>query len=160
MILDLLGRSDRYSPLHPLFDQAFAWLRSADLASLPAGKVPIDGDRLFVLIDEPSGRGRDAARLEAHRRYLDIQLTVSGTEHIGWRPFEDCAVEDGPFAADRDIGFFRDRPDTWLVVPAGHFAIFYPEDAHAPLAGTGTVKKAVVKVELAALKGRPAGPSA
>ena len=156
MILDTLTRSARYTTLHPLFAEAFEFLATTDLAALPKGRVALHGEQLFVLIDEPDGRGRAGARLEAHRRYIDIQLTVQGTEHIGWRPLEDCASADGPFAEDRDIVFFGDRPDTWLVVPAGHFVILFPEDAHAPLGGEGRVKKAVVKVELAAISARPA----
>jgi beta-galactosidase beta subunit len=35
---------------------------------------------------------------------------------------------------------------TWVAVPPGSFAIFFPHDAHAPLGGEGRVKKAVVKV--------------
>lgn len=151
MILDVLTRAARYRALHPLFAAAFDFLETADLANLPPGRVELDGERLLVLIDEPDGRGRAGARLEAHRRYLDIQLTVSGTEHIGWRPLEQCRREDGPFDGGRDVGFFSDQPETWLVIPPRQFAIFYPEDAHAPLAGDGRLKKAVVKVELAAL---------
>lgn len=160
MILDTLTRAARYTALHPLFAEAFEFLATTDLAALPKGRVALQGERLFVLIDEPEGRGRSGARLEAHRRYIDIQLTVQGIEHIGWRPLEDCAQPDGPFEEDRDIAFFADRPDTWLVVPARHFAILYPEDAHAPLGGEGRLKKAVVKVELAAISGRRATPSA
>ncbi len=151
MILDVLDRSARYAALHPLFAEAFAFLAATDVAALPPGRVALLGERLFVLVDEPEGRGRTGARLEAHRRYIDIQLTVSGLEEIGWRPIEDCRTADGPFAADRDLGFFTDRPETWLVIPPRHFAIFFPDDAHAPLAGEGRLKKAVVKVELAAL---------
>ncbi len=160
MILDLLTRSARYATLHPLFAAAFEYLTSTDLAGLPLGRVALQGDRLFVLVDEPEGRGRSGARLEAHRRYIDIQLTVSGTEHIGWRPLEHCRSEDGPFAVDRDLGFFRDQPESWLVLPPQHFAIFFPDDAHAPLGGDGRVKKAVVKVELAAFISPRARPSA
>ena len=52
------------------------------------------------------------------------------------------------FDAARDVTFFSDRPDSWLSLPAGHFAIFFPDDAHAPLAGRGTLKKAIVKIAI------------
>jgi YhcH/YjgK/YiaL family protein len=148
LVIDSLDRNPRYRALHPLFGRAFEFLAGADLASLPAGRTSIDGDRLYVSIDHVEGRGREGARLEAHRRYIDIQLTIAGTEHIGWRPLDACQVPDGTFAADRDVGFFVDRPETWLVVPARHFVIFFPEDAHAPLAGAGPLKKAIVKVQV------------
>lgn len=148
MVIDTLSRRARYARMHPLFTRAFEFLWSTDLAELPAGPTPIDGDRLYVSVDHGEGRGRDGARLEIHRKYIDIQVTIAGVEEIGWRPLSTCADPAGPFAIDRDIGFFNDRPDTWLALPPGHFAIFFPEDAHAPLAGRGPLRKAIVKVLL------------
>ena len=146
MILDTLTRSASYHALHPAFARAFEFLRGASLGSLAAGRHEIDGDRMFVLIDHKQGKGREGARLEAHRRYIDIQLTFEGLEEIGWAPLATCRPPAGGFDAEKDIAFFDDRPSTWLGVPPGLFAIFFPEDAHAPLGGRGLLKKAVVKV--------------
>ena len=46
MILDVLQHSGRYASLHPGFGPAFEFLRRTDLASLPSGRHPIDGERL------------------------------------------------------------------------------------------------------------------
>jgi biofilm protein TabA len=148
MVIDTLNMTARYVVLHPLFAPAFDFLATVDLATLPPGRVPLQGDRLYVSIDHVEGRGREGARLEAHRRYADIQVTIAGTEIIGWRPLARCLAPDGPFEPARDIGFFSDRPETWLVVPENHFVIFFPDDAHAPLAAEGLLKKAIIKVEL------------
>jgi YhcH/YjgK/YiaL family protein len=148
MIIDTLSMAARYVVLHPLFAPAFDFLATTDLATLPPGKTSLDGDRLYVSIDEVEGRGRAGARLEAHRRYADIQVTIAGTEIIGWRPLAHCLAPDGPFEPARDIGFFTDAPETWLVVPENHFVILFPDDAHAPLAAEGMLKKAIVKVEI------------
>jgi biofilm protein TabA len=150
MILDTLDHLERYVALHPSFARAFAFVAAADWAALAPGAAgvrhAIDGERIYVLIDEKDGRGRDGARFEAHRRYVDIQVTLGGAEEIGWRPLADCRQPAGPFDAAKDIVFFEDRADTWLSVPPGSFAIFFPSDAHAPLAGRGPLKKAVVKI--------------
>lgn len=148
LIIDTLSQTSRYALLHPLFSRVFDFVRTARLTALPAGRMTLDGERLSVSIDHTEGRGRDRARLEAHRRYIDIQITIAGTEHIGWRPLVRCRKPDAAFDADRDIGFFDDRPDTWLVVPEEHFVIFFPDDAHAPLAGEGPISKAIVKVQV------------
>jgi YhcH/YjgK/YiaL family protein len=148
MILDTLGCVERYAALHRHFGRAFRFLAETDLESLPTGRTDILGDELFVIIDRKDGRGREGARLEAHRRYIDIQFTVRGEELIGWTPFEACASAEADFDGSRDIVFFRDLPSAWLRVPRGTFAIFFPEDAHAPLAGSGPVVKAIVKVEV------------
>ena len=148
MVLDLLTNAHRYASLHPQFARAFAFLASADLEALPTGRTEIDGDRMFVILDRQDGRGRDGARLEAHRRYVDIQYTIAGEEEIGWTPLASCAAPDGAFDETKDVGFFRDAPSAWLRVPPGSFAIFFPEDAHAPLAGRGALVKAIVKIAL------------
>jgi biofilm protein TabA len=154
MILDKLDAHRRYHLLHPGFARAFEFLTRADWTQLMpptranrhSSRHPLDGDRMYVSIDHIDGRGREGARLEAHRRYIDIQLTIDGNEEIGWKPIGDCTMTAVAFDEAKDVGFFSDRPDSWLSLPAGHFAIFFPEDAHAPLAGRGTLKKAIVKI--------------
>ena len=147
MILDKLSESARYTGLHPDFARAFEFLSTAIFSRFQSGRHEIDGDRMFVLIDHADGRGREGARLEAHRKYIDIQYTFEGMEEIGWSPLDACRPPSGGFDETKDIGFFNDdRPSTWLSVPPGLFAVFFPEDAHAPLAGRGLLKKAIVKI--------------
>jgi biofilm protein TabA len=146
MILDTLTNAERYQDMHPGFARAFAFLARTDLEAMAAGRHEIDGDRMFVLIDHQDGRRNDGARLEAHRRYIDIQYTIDGQEEIGFAPLAVCRKPAGPFDEAKDIIFFEDRPMTWVTVPPGQFAIFFPHDAHAPLGGTGLLKKAIVKI--------------
>jgi biofilm protein TabA len=148
LVIDILSRAAQYAGLHSRFARAFDFLAGTDLATLPPGRIPLEGELVFVSIDHVEGRGRHGARLEAHRRYIDIQITIAGTEHIGWRPLAHCRTPEDIFSADRDVGFFSDRPDTWIVLPETHFVILFPDDAHAPLAGAGLLKKAVVKVQV------------
>lgn len=146
MILDRLTHWKRYSAVHPGFAPAFEFLLSTDLVALPRGRNAIDGERLFVLRNCDPGRDRDGAKLEAHARYIDIQVTLAGEEEIGWKPAAECRDAEAPFSAEKDIIFYRDRPESFFAVPPRSFAIFFPSDAHAPLAGLGELHKAVVKV--------------
>jgi biofilm protein TabA len=146
MIVDDLARAARYQGLHALFAQAFEFLRRPDLGALDDGKHAILGDRLLVIVARGQGRGREQSPLEFHRQYIDIQYVVEGTDCIGWLPTPSCQRVKNPYDADKDVGFFYDRPATWLTVSTGQFAVFFPDDAHAPLAGQGAVHKAVVKV--------------
>ena len=146
MILDTLAQADRYAPIHPGFAAAFQFLRTAKFADLATGRNEIDGDRLYVVMNRQPGRGRADAKFEAHRRYIDIQFGISGTDVMGWRALADCTRPTAAFDDSKDVWFFEDPAETWLVVPPGSFAIFYPDDVHAPLGGTGDLVKAVVKV--------------
>ena len=116
------------------------------MAQLPDGRHEIDTDRLLAVVSRDQGRGREQSLLEAHRRYIDIQFVISGEDCIGWMPVSDCERVSSPYDAERDLELFFDRPATWLAVTPGTFVVFYPEDAHAPLATRGPVHKAVVKV--------------
>ncbi len=148
MILDHVDNWSHYAALHPGFEKAFAFLERKDLGDLPAGRHPIEGERLYALVIKEDARGRDRAQLETHRRYIDIQFAVAGADDIGWKPAARCARIDREYNPEQDITFFGDKPEAWVTTLPGTFAIFFPEDAHAPLAGTGPIHKVVVKVAL------------
>lgn len=146
MILDLLSNAERYAGAHPRLAAGFEFLRKTDLAALPLGRLELDGTNLYALVGEDPGRGEEAAKLEVHRKYLDIQCTVNGVERIGWAPRPQAP--DELYNPEKDIAFLPGQPELWFEVPAGAFAVFFPADAHAPLAGTGRPRKVVVKVRL------------
>lgn len=146
MILDRLAQSAKYRSMHPGFAAAFDYLARADVSALPAGRHELDGARLAVVINRDAGRGQGGAVLEAHRQYIDIQVTLAGAEVIGWQALSECREPKSEFDSSRDMVLFNDRPESWFAVPPGSFTIFFPADAHAPLAGEGSLHKAVFKV--------------
>jgi YhcH/YjgK/YiaL family protein len=146
IIIDKLQNAENYYGMHSAFKKAFAFLRQDGLAELPADRYEIDGDRMFCMISKGPGRSRSEAKLEAHRKYVDIQYVIAGIDEMGFKPTADCKLIDTSYDADKDIGFFNDQPDSWTPVPAGSFVIFFPQDAHAPLVGSGEIHKAVLKV--------------
>ncbi len=146
MIFSSLSQSDRYAGLHPLFARAFAYIGDTDLYALAPGRYSIVGEELIAIVEQVSGRTKEMARLEAHKRYIDIQLVLDGDETMGWKPLADCYNPIGEHSLERDILFFHDAPASWIAVPPDHFCIFFPEDTHAPLVGTGSIRKVIFKV--------------
>lgn len=148
MIFDSLNHSRRYLPLHPGFDAGFKFLKNLSIEQLKDGKNEIDGDRLFALSMATAGKGRQKAVFETHRKYIDIQFTVSGCDLIGWDEQARCTPDPEGYNTDKDLELYTDRPTLWIPVSSGRFAVFYPEDAHAPLGTDGFVHKIVLKVAL------------
>ena len=148
MILDTLAWADRYLALHPLFARAFEFLRGTDLKSLTPGKHSVQGEQVFAIAEACAGRTRTEAKLECHRRYIDIQLVLEGIDEMGWKPLAECVDPATAYDAARDIRFFNDAPASWIATPAGAFCVFFPDDAHAPLVNSGLIRKVVVKVAL------------
>lgn len=141
MIFSAFSQSHRYAALHPLFQQAFDYIRDTDLNALASGRYPIVGDDLFAIVEQVPGKSKEMAKLEAHRRYIDIQLVLDGDEQMGWKPLADCLNPVSEHSKEKDIRFFHDAPASWVAVPPDHFCIFFPEDAHAPLVASGQVRK-------------------
>jgi len=129
MILDHLDNADRYQHVHPGFAAAFEFLRTQDFSTFKEG-----------------GRGRAGVIFEAHRKYIDIQLTVSGIEEMGWRRTGSCEQVKTPYNAEGDYALYTDAATFWMSTPPGYFAVFFPDDAHAPLAAECDLVKAVMKV--------------
>ncbi len=148
MILATIEQAYRYADCHPGLSRGFDFLRSTKLDELPDGKVQIDGERLFAIVAHDQGRGRDGAILEVHRKYIDIQYVISGNELIGWQPLATCKTVKQAYDSATDLAFFLDRSSSWFELAPRSFAIFFPEDAHAPLAAQGPVHKVVVKVSV------------
>ena len=44
--------------------------------------------------------------------------------------------------------FYVDRPDMFFQLTNNQFAIFFPEDVHAPMIGKSEIKKMVIKVKI------------
>ncbi len=150
MILDRLEEAPQYCRLHPGFDAAFDLLRSTPFDEIKPGRHEVMGDALILIVENVTGKGQGGARLEAHRKYIDVQFVIPDknmvAEQFGWRPTAACAKAVGLFNDAKDIIYFDDQPELWFPLPPGHFVVFFPSDAHAPLAGEGDVRKAVVKV--------------
>ena len=150
MILANLSDASRYSSLNPLFAKAFAYIAGVDLASLEVGKFDIDGDNLRGIVSAKNGMtaAESTAKFECHNAHIDIQVCIRGKETLGWKPRGTCVSPRGEYNTEKDVLFYDDAPDMFFGLTDNQFAIFYPEDIHAPMIAEGAVKKLVIKVKI------------
>ena len=147
MILDALKNCALYYGTSPRMQKAFELIASTDWTAVEPGIHELDGKDIYVNVMERELKQQAEAKLEVHDAYIDIQVLVAGKEEsFGWS--ERCALSKprGTFDADKDILFFDDVPQTYYTLRPGQFTILFPEDAHAPMVGEGTVRKIIVKV--------------
>lgn len=145
MILDSINHIQRYASINPNFVKAINFVRdNAD--TIAVGKYVLDGEDLFVMIVETDLKDAKDAKMEAHLKYIDIQIVLEGTESYAWRSIDECVTPLSPFDTEHDIIFYSDQPTATVTANKGQFVIFFPEDGHAPLIGSGRIRKAIVKV--------------
>ena len=148
MIKGSLKNTARIGAIDPKFEKFFTYLRTLDLTKFEEGVVELDGKDLFVISAAMDGKTPEEAALEAHRKYIDIQLLLEGDERIGWKALEDAETESGPYDAEKDLIFYDDKAEDYVGLKPGQFAIFFPEDLHAPAVSTGKIRKMIVKVSV------------
>lgn len=147
MVIDRLENIEKYASLNPLFAQAIEFLKSRDLNALEVGKIELQGKDLFVNVAQTKPKVKEEAKLETHVDYIDIQVPLSGTETMGYTAASDCLPTDAPYNAEKDITFFEGLAESYIAVKPGMFAIFFPQDGHAPGITPDGVKKVIVKVK-------------
>ena len=149
MIIDTLANASKYFSLHPLFAKAFDYIKQNGVATLADG-IYETPEGLKVIVNTGMGKTAEAslAKFECHDKNIDIQLCVKGLETMAWKPREKCLTPNGEYNPDKDVRFFSDAPDMYFQLTVGQFAVFFPEDVHAPMIGDGEIKKVVIKVKI------------
>lgn len=151
MIIDTLANADKYTSIHPLFAKAFEYIKSQNLADMEIGKFDV-ADGLKAIVAEKVGMAaaESIAKFECHNKNIDIQLCIRGNETIGWKPRSTCTSQKGEYNSEKDVVFYNDAPDMYFNLTDNQFAIFFPEDVHAPMIAVNDqpVKKLVMKVKI------------
>lgn len=135
--------------------RALAWLRENDIRAMEPGRYPIEGDDIFVLVQDVTTHAPEGTRMEAHRKYIDLMYWPEAGERIGVARLRG---DETPVAADPDKDVWRyttvENEDTLRTAP-GEFCALFPQDAHRPgLDPDGepvSFRKAVMKIAVSLL---------
>ncbi len=147
MVIDTLDNFGKYVGLNPLFADVEKFLKENDLNAMEAGKHLIKDNDLFVNITTAKGRTPDAAVLETHIKMIDIQIPIDAPETYGYTPL--YALPEAEYNAEKDITKYEGMAQNFVECQPGMFAIFFPQDGHAPcISMNPEIKKAIFKVKV------------
>lgn len=146
MILDTLDRLVSYGYISPLMDKVLDFFKKTDLSSLEPGRIPLQGDDLFVNVNRQDAQTRQDVPIEAHREFIDIQVPISSDEEMGFLSAPFMPAPSKPYSADMDVAFYPGLCDTYLNVRKGMFVVFFPGEGHAPAITKDGILKLIVKI--------------
>ncbi len=114
------------------------------------GRYEFEGEA-FLNAESYMTKPSEEKDFEAHKKFIDVQIIVSGQETI-----EVADVNDTNFSVTKpyihDIVFMNgDVKKKKLQLKAGEFCVLYPADAHKPcthLDGEHRVQKIVIKLPI------------
>ncbi len=134
---------------NPLFAKVFNFLDAHSIEELKKfdANIELDGKNAFLIFSKNKLKKIEDARLEAHDKYIDLQLVLEGTERIGVRDRSECVdvIEDRR-PDGGDIVFFAQSYDEFVELRAGEFAVLPTDCAHAPTIGEGEDIKCIAKI--------------
>lgn len=146
MIIDSIENLGKYASINPLFGKVVEYIANTNLAAHEAGKEEIVGKDLFANFTTAKGKTMEEARLETHDVMIDIQIPLSCPETMGYTP--RTALPECPYNAEKDITFYEGLALDYVTVRPGQFAIFFPQDGHAPCVSEEVqIQKVIFKVK-------------
>ncbi len=148
MIADNLIHANLYNSIHPDFKKAFAFIKTLT-SETAIGVYPLTKNMTARIMEYQTGETFEYG-WEAHKKFIDIQYCLRGKERIFWTPLAENLVPSIEYDEENDRTFFHGEGEkTFVDTGDGIFAVFFPNDAHAPQIFTekpGIIKKLVVKV--------------
>lgn len=147
MIISAIEDLNQYKHLSPRIATAIDWTIKHHKVTFEKGRIDISED-IYVNHEEVAMMPREKKMLEAHRRYIDIHIPLSGIEAIGWAHIKDVKNIIQPYDDKQDIEFYGDNSQCIIPIKPGQVAILFPEDAHAPCIGIGNHRKYCIKIAI------------
>lgn len=147
MITDIINNAVVYSKLRPGIRKALAYIVQTDLCKMEPGQYPLGDSGLKAIISEYQTHEPLNHKWEAHRKFIDVQFMIKGTENMGYT-FNSPKSTALPYDENNDIIFFM-AEGFHFPFNENCFAVFYPGELHQPGIWNGNpvqVKKLVVKV--------------
>lgn len=146
MILDSLENLKNYAGMNPYFPKAIEFILNTDLDKLPLGRNEVMGDKIFANVMEAQPRTKEMAPIEIHRKYIDIQIPLTGDEVMGYISKAELPEHEYDEAGDASLYPLGMLATDYVNVKRSMFTIFFPQDGHAPAVTPVKLKKVIVKV--------------
>lgn len=147
MIYTEIANIGHYRGLGTYLDKAVDYLSTHPLDNIQAGHYDIDGKMVYMNVFDYETIPEDGAFFEAHKKYADIHMTVTGEEVVGVSDMSRVSVKT--FDEEKDLLEVEGAVEHYIKLVPGKALITLPEDAHKVKLAAGSpsaVKKAVIKV--------------
>lgn len=92
-----------------------------------SGKYEFDGG--FFMVQKGDTKPMAEGTFEAHRKYVDVQIVLEGSEEIAWADLEDLR-EEGEYDGDKDKAAYTGSEENAMKITAGMCYIAFPHDGH------------------------------
>lgn len=144
MIIDSIDNISQYEALLPGISER--WAQVCAEGHTEVGRYPLTEG--FYMIQEGYTKPMAEGTFELHRRYIDVQFLLEGSEEVAWTKRENIEITL-PYDEERDMERGRAAHDHRMQMTAGMCYIAFPHDGHQTVSHTEIIqhyKKCIIKV--------------
>lgn len=117
-----------------------------NLNNYEVGRYEFDGG--YYMVQKGTTKPLDEGTFEAHRKYVDVQILIDGSEEMAWATLNDLDSVV-PYNEEKDAEHFSGNNQNNMLISTGMFYIAFPQDGHMPIRHTKdqhTYTKIVMKL--------------
>jgi YhcH/YjgK/YiaL family protein len=141
MIIDALENIFFYEKLLPHLADGMAVVKQLGAAP-EVGRHEFEGG--YLIVQKGETKPMDEGTFEVHRKYIDVQILLDGSEEVAWKPLSGLKVAI-PYDETKDAERLDGTKENSMLISAGMFYAAYPEDGHKPVSHT-TEKHTYTKI--------------
>lgn len=130
MVIDNLQNAFLYFGLRKNFQLAFEYLQQTDFSQIKNGKIELDGENVFAIVNRYETHSAEELKWEAHRKYIDVQFVASGFEQIGIVDIGEMSPAT-EYDEKNDVQFFTGEGKQFPLNEKT-FTIIFPHEVHKP----------------------------
>ncbi|SHG94736.1 YhcH/YjgK/YiaL family protein [Flavobacterium defluvii] len=146
MITDTIENLSNYKVIYPEITELIDILKKSDLESLHE-KTISNEITLIPIQSKKVSESFDENILEAHKKLMDIHITLNGIDVIAYADVNREVEEYKKYIEADDYALFKSNTIKEIIIPKGYFCIIPNNFAHMALyKGHSDVKKIVVKL--------------
>jgi len=150
MITDNLNNAGIYTALGERIHTALEFLKNTDFSEIQDGRIEIQGDEIYAMIQRYETKPREQGKWEAHRKYIDIQFLAEGEEFIGVTNTAELEITE-PYSPETDVMFLDGNNGDFITLSKDKFVLLYPQDAHMPCITIDNKPSPVAKIVIKVL---------
>ena len=131
MIIDHIENIMFYEALLPNLANGMKALNA--LEKREVGRYEFDGG--YFMIQKGVTKPMEEGTYEAHRKYIDVQIVLEGSEELAWKKYDDltCAI---PYNPEKDQERLDGPKDNVMRISEGMFYAAFPKDGHKAISHT------------------------
>lgn len=131
MIIDSIRNIMKYEALLPNLKAGMEAVRG--LTKLETGRYEFPGG--YFMVQKGATRPIEEGTFEAHRKYIDVQILMEGSEEVAWEDIRNL-VTMVPYNSEKDAQRLTGNKEHVMKITKDMFYAAFPEDGHQPVAHT------------------------